>query len=82
MPFFSGIIYARVIFITAMINLITLALILLSCRCINMWKLTSVLTKSPWYKRFFRWHCYVWYIFLPSVVIHAVFALTLMGIPF
>lgn len=82
MPFFPAIVYARVVFITAIINLVALALILLSCRCINTWKLTSFLTKYSWYKRFFKWHCYVWYVFLPSVIIHAIFALTLMGIPF
>lgn len=82
MPLFPAIIYARVVFITAMINLITLSLILLSCRCVGMWGLTSKITKHSWYKRFFKWHCYVWYVFLPSVIIHAVFALTLMGIPF
>ncbi|MFC1987932.1 hypothetical protein ACFLVH_05270 [Chloroflexota bacterium] len=39
------VVYARVIFITAIVNLITIILILLSCRCINTWKLTSSLTK-------------------------------------
>ncbi len=72
----------RIVFITAMINIAAILLILSSCRCINTWKLNSGLTKIPGFKRFFKWHCYLWYIFIPSVIIHAIFALILMGIPF
>ena len=79
---FPAIVMMRVIFITAMINLVSILLVLLSCRCINMWKLTSWINRCPWFKRFFKWHCYLWYIFLPSVVIHAIFALSLLGVPF
>lgn len=75
-------IYPPVIFITAMINLLAICLILLSCRCINMWPLTSFLSKYPWFKRFFKWHCYFWYLFIPSVIIHAFFALSVIGFPF
>jgi len=76
------IVILRIIYVTAMVNLITILLILLSCRCINMWPVTSFLTKYPWFKRFFKWHCYVWYVLLPSVLIHAVFALSLLRFPF
>lgn len=76
------IIVLRIVFVTAVINLATILLILLSCRCINMWPLTSFLTKYPWFKRFFKWHCYVWYVLLPSVLIHAVFALSVTRFPF
>jgi hypothetical protein len=72
----------RVIFVTAMINILTILLILFSCRCINTWKITSGLTKYHWFKRYFKWHCYLWYVFLPSVVIHAVLAIMTLGVPF
>jgi len=64
------IVLLRTLFVTAIINIMTILLILFSCRCINTWKLTSRLAKYRWLKRFFKWHCYVWYIFLPSVSLH------------
>jgi hypothetical protein len=79
---FSVIVEARIVFVTAIINLAFIALILLSCRCMNMWKLTAGLNKQPWYKKVFRWHCYLWYVFLPSLIIHAIFAIRLLGVPF
>jgi hypothetical protein len=78
----SPVILLRVVFITGLINIIAVLLILFSCRCVNMWKITSGLSKYPRFKRFFKWHCYWWYVFLPSVVIHIVFAWLLLGIPF
>lgn len=77
-----AIVLLRVVFITAIINIITILMILLSCRCINTWKVTSGLMKLPWFKRFFKWHCYVWYVFLPSVVIHIILAFLALGVPF
>ncbi len=79
---FTPLIMVRVVFVTAMINLASVSLILFSCRCLNMWKITSGLNKQAWFKRVFRWHCYIWYILVPSIVIHAVFALKVLGIPF
>jgi len=34
-----------------------------------------------WYKSFFKWHCHIWKIFWPSVILHAVLALTVFGWP-
>ena len=78
----SALVMSRIVFVTALINIAAILLVLLSCRCVNMWKITAGLSKPAWFKHFFRWHCYLWYVFLPSVIIHAVFALKLMGIPF
>ena len=78
----SAIVEARIIFITAMFNIVLMLMILLSCRCMNTWKLTSWLNKQAWFKAYFKWHCYVWYILLVSLVVHAVFALRFFGVPF
>ena len=34
------------------------------------------------YKRFYKYHCYIWWVLLPSVVIHAGLALAFFGVPF
>jgi hypothetical protein len=78
----STLVEARIIFITAMINIITILMILLSCRCINTWKITKWINKYAWFKRYFKWHCYIWYILLPSLLIHIIFAIRLLGVPF
>lgn len=78
----STIVMLRIVFITAMVNIAFLLLILFSCRCMNMWKISSGLNKHAWFKRIFKMHCYLWYIFLPSVLVHAVFAVRVLGVPF
>jgi hypothetical protein len=78
----SALVMLRIVFVTALINILAILMVLFSCRCMNTWKITGGLNKLAWFKHFFRWHCYLWYVFLPSVIVHAVFALKLLGIPF
>ena len=82
MDFFQSISAARIIFILAIVNLLSGALILLSCRCIPGLKISGNLMRIMVYQRFFHYHCYIWQVFWPSVLVHAVLALTLIGIPF
>ncbi len=82
MDIFQSVLAARLILILGIINLASISLIFLSCRCIPGWKLTRRLTKYRAYKRFFQYHCYIWWVFWPSVIVHAVFAVGVAGIPF
>lgn len=82
MDFFQSIWAVRLIFILGIINLLSGALILLSCRCIPGLKISGNLMKNAVYQKFFRYHCYIWWVFWPSVLIHVVLALALIGIPF
>lgn len=79
---FQSIIAARVIFVLGIVNVVTGILILLTCRCIAGVKLAGKLMKYPAYQRLFSYHCYIWWIFWVSVMIHAIFAIGLMGNPF
>ena len=69
------------IFILGIVNLVLGLLLFLSCRCIPGWKLTSGLMNSAAYGRFFKLQCYLWWIFWPSVLVHAVTALVFFGAP-
>ena len=69
----------RLIFILGIVNLVLGLSIFFSCRCIPNWKLTSSLMKYGAYKRFFKLHCYLWWIFWPSVIVHAVVAIVFFG---
>lgn len=82
MDVFQSIIAARVIFILGIINLVSVGLIFFSCRCIPGSRITGKLMKYSAYKRFYKYHCRIWGVFWPSVVVHAIFAIALLGVPF
>ena len=73
---------ARVLFTLGILNLVMALLILFTCRCIPTSKALEGLMKNPAYKRFYKYHCYLWWIFWPSVVVHAVLAIAILGVPF
>lgn len=73
---------ARVIFILGIVNLVTVLLLLFTCRCLPMWLPTKGLMKHKWYQRVYKNHCYLWWVLIPSVIIHAVLAISLYGVPF
>ncbi len=82
MDIFQSEVAVRLIFVLGISNLVLSSLIFLSCRCIPGWKLTGKLMQYGAYKRFFKFHCYLWWVFWPSVVVHAIFAIALLGAPF
>ena len=82
MSIFQSVAATKVIFVLGITNLLLGSLIFLSCRCIPGWKVTGRLAKHATYKRFFKFHCSLWWIFGLSVVVHVIFAIGFSGIPF
>jgi len=82
MVIFQSILVARLIFILGIVNILGVMLIFFSCRCISNGVLLRKMMKYPAYQRFFGYHCYVWWIFWPSVIVHALLAMVFFGIPF
>jgi hypothetical protein len=72
----------RVITVLGIINLVTGVLIFFSCRCLPGIKIGHGLMKYTWYQKFFKLHCYIWWIFWISVVVHAIFVMVYLGWPF
>lgn len=72
----------KITYIFGLINIIALVLILLSCKCIVSFNFIRRMLKYDWYKKFYSWHCYYWYIFITSVILHIIFALLTFGNPF
>jgi hypothetical protein len=70
------------LFIAGITNIIFLLLVLFSCRCIGFWKLTSSWLGNEKYIKFYKYHCYYWYGFIISVLIHTILAFYLFGWPF
>jgi hypothetical protein len=72
----------RILFILGIINLIAGLLIFFSCRCLPGSRIGKGLMKHPWYQKFFKLHCYIWWVFWVSVVVHAILAMIYIGWPF
>ncbi|OGO23436.1 MAG: hypothetical protein A2144_05500 [Chloroflexi bacterium RBG_16_50_9] len=81
MIIFEPFLVTRLIVILGFINLITGTLIFFTCRCFPGSKLGNKLMKHQGYQRFYKYHCHIWKVFWPSVIIHAVMAITVFGWP-
>ncbi len=82
MNIFHTVFAARLILILGFVNLVAGFLLLFTCRIVPAFKLTRNLMQHSFYKNFYRYHVYLWGIFWISVIVHAVFAINLMGWPF
>ena len=70
----------RIIFWLGILNAVTIALLLFSCRCVPAMSRFKGLMLHPWYKAFFKYHCYLWWVLWTSVIIHVTLALSVYGI--
>ncbi|MBS3057095.1 MAG: hypothetical protein J4415_00535 [Candidatus Diapherotrites archaeon] len=68
----------RLIFVFGILNIVGIALVLLSCRCLFA---RLINPKSSIMMKFYNLHCYYWLLFLISVLAHALIAFDLLGIP-
>jgi hypothetical protein len=81
MNVFDPLLATRLIVVLGIINLLTGALVVFSCRCLPGSKVGSRIMKNKGYQRFYKYHCYIWRVFWPSVMIHAILALIIFGWP-
>jgi hypothetical protein len=72
----------QVLMITGWLNLIFFILILLSCRCIGFWRITRKVVGNRVFQGIYSKHCWYWYGFILSVLIHAVTSVMLFGLGF
>jgi hypothetical protein len=72
----------RIVLILGVFQGIVALAIFLSCRCFNGFKPVARVTKSPAFRKFFKYHCYFWWLFLVSVAVHVFLAISLTGNPF
>jgi hypothetical protein len=57
-------------------------IIFLSCRCFPAWKPASKLMNNAKYKRFFKTHCNIWWVFWSLVAVHGIVAILYFFSPF
>ena len=73
----------KIVFILGITNILSILLVFLSCRCLIGIKFVNKMwQKYNWYKKFYSKHCYFWWIFIISVLLHAIFAFIIFGNPF
>lgn len=82
MELFQSVVVARVIVVLGILNLLTGAAIFFSCRCIPGASLMGKLMKYRSYQNFYKYHCYIWRVFWPSVLVHSFLAVMFFGLPF
>ncbi|RJQ39888.1 MAG: hypothetical protein C4555_02460 [Dehalococcoidia bacterium] len=82
MSIFQSVLAARLIFILGILNLLSLAAIFATCRCLPASRFGKGLMENRFYRKIFKYHCYVWYVLWVSVIVHAFFAIMFAGIPF
>lgn len=68
----------RLIFIFGILNILGIALVLLSCRCLFA---RLINPKSRIMMKFYSLHCHYWLLFIISVLVHALLAFDLLGVP-
>ena len=79
MTAFWGTVPDKVTFVTSLINVVAALLLLSACRFVPGMKLTKKLMQRGGYMRFYKFHSYIWWIFVPSLLVHAIVA-TLHGL--
>jgi hypothetical protein len=82
MDFFNSEIAPKLTFVLGIINLISGLLVLFTCRCIPGLRISGNLMQNKFYKQLYKYHCYIWWVFWISVVVHAVLAIGFFGWPF
>ena len=82
MSIFQSELAPQLIFVMGIINLVSGLFVLITCRCIPGMKIAGNLMQNVIYRKVFKYHCIVWWVFWISVVVHAVFALGFIGVPF
>jgi len=79
---FSPIVTTRVVFILGIVNFLMLLCLFLTCRCLPTSRLGKGLLQKKFYKAIYKYHCYLWYVLVISVVAHIIFAISISGFPF
>jgi len=76
--FFHSQIARDIILIFAVCNILLGLLVFFTCRCLPGFKFARSLMQNNNYLNWYKFHCYLWLLFLISVMIHAIFAINFM----
>ncbi|MAF13446.1 MAG: hypothetical protein CMI53_00935 [Parcubacteria group bacterium] len=69
----------KILFWAGIANVIFILLVFFSCRCLAGQKITTWLFRYSWFKKVYKYHCYYWWAFFVSVLIHTFLAFYVFG---
>jgi len=72
----------KILYLAGITNIIFLLLTFFSCRCLMGPKLSRWFAQRDWFRRLYKYHCFFWWGFFLSVIIHTILAFYLFGNPF
>ncbi len=76
MGIFTSPIADTVMLVTGIINGVTVLLLFFTCRFVPRFKLTGSLIHKSWYRPLYKYHTYIWWVLLPSVIVHVIFTVS------
>ena len=82
MNLFRSVFSARLIFVPGIINMVSGALALPTCRCVPALHFTGKLMQNKLYSNTYKYNCTIWWVFWISAIVYAVFAIALYSVPF
>jgi len=82
MVFDKTILGVQIIYLLGVTNIIGILLVFFSCRCLAGRRITNRLMQHGSYRKFYKNHCYYWWIFFGSVLLHTIIAFLVFGFPF
>ncbi len=72
----------KLVYLLGITNIIGFLLIFFSCRCVGGIGSFSGLLSKKWFNRFYNYHCYYWWFFAISVLLHTALAFIVFGSAF
>ena len=77
----SAVVAVRILFVLGIVNAALLLTMLFSCRCVIGAQRFARITRTGAFKKFARFHCWLWWPLWISVATHAVLAFIYVGWP-
>jgi hypothetical protein len=68
----------QIILITGFINVVAVLFLFLTCRIIPSFNQTRSLMQKNWYKSIYKYHPYIWWVLIFSVIIHVAMVVRLL----
>ena len=82
MALFKTIEAVRILFLSGLSVLVLSVLLMASCRCVPAKGPLAAIRGARWFKGLFSRHCVLWTVFVVILVVHVVFAVGFLGMPF
>jgi hypothetical protein len=81
MAFIDPALGIKLLYVLGITNIIGVVLVFVSCRCILGVRVANKIIKYSWGKAVYKYHCWYWWFFIISVILHTTLAFVYFGNP-